>query len=222
MALLDELRRLPPRTILATAAMHVPLLAALWTGALGYLTLQVLLAAELVVLNLATIPFYRERGAGRHLRDTLMLAGGLLFVLCFLLVTYGVALEGDSGNALMAALGALARPGAAAYGWGLLYVVVHVVIALQHARAAPDPRRAWAQGMLAEGGVTFIAMFFMVFAAIFAGRPIVAGLELAGVAADVDAVLGTLMVVLRFGLSLVAATITPREMDAIAANPYAR
>lgn len=140
MALLDELRRLPPRTILATAAMQVPLLAALWNGALGYLTLQVLLATELVVLNLATIPFYRERGAGRHLRDTLLIAGGLLFVLFFLLVTYGVAL----------------------------------------------------------------------------------GLEAVGVAANVDAVLGTLMVVLRFGLSLVAATITPREMDAIAANPYAR
>jgi len=68
--------------------------------------------------------------------------------------------------------------------------------------------------------VTFIAMFFMVFAGLFVAAPTVAGLKVIGVAVDIDTLMGAVMVALRFVLSLVAATIPPGELDEIAANPY--
>lgn len=74
--------------------------------------------------------------------------------------------------------------------------------------------------MLMEGGTTFVAMFLMVFVAIFVGAPIAAGLKVIGIDADVGAVLACLMVTLRFVLALVVATMPAHERDAIAANPY--
>ncbi len=218
--LLAEIRALPPRTVAAVAAGHVVLLAGILWGGLHYVLLQVLLAAELVVLNVATMTFYRERGLRKHVWDTLKMIGGLAFVLIFVVVTYGVAAEGDSGNALAAGIRGLAGFRGAAAWWALFYVAIHIAIALWLALAAPDPRRAWAQSMLMEGGTTFVAMFLMVFVAIFVGAPLVAGLRIIGLAVDAGTVLATLMVALRFVLALVVATMPPHERDAIAADPY--
>ncbi len=220
MRLLDEVRKLPPRKVASVAATHAVLLAGILWGGLPYVALQVLLAVELVVLNLATMTFYRERGLRKHVLDTLKMIGGLGFVLFFIVVTYGVAAEGDSGYALAAGVQGLTRLRGAAGGWALLYVVIHVAVSLMQAFATPDPRRAWAQSMLMEGGTTFVALFLMVFVAMFVGAPIVAGLAIIGVDADASVVLGSLMIALRFALALVVATMPASEMDAIAADPY--
>lgn len=219
----NEIRRLSPRQIGAVALGHLALLGATLWGGLPYVVLQLLLAVELLLLSIASIPLYPERGWLKHALDTLKLAAGLTFVLFFVLVTYGVAVEGDSGDAGLAAWQALLRGTARSeLLWALFYVVVHIVVALALALSSERPRVTWAKNQLAEGAATFVALFLMVFVAAFIGAPLVAGLATLGIAVDVDVLLATLMVVLRFLLALVVATFSDSEMEAMAANPYPR
>jgi hypothetical protein len=215
-----EIRRLPPRRIGAVALSHLALLGATLWGGLPYVALQLLLAFELLLLNIASIPLYPHRGWLQHAFDTLKLAAGLAFVLFFVLVTYGIAAEGDSGYAGLAAWQALRGTAPSELLWAALYLVVHITAALVLAIRSARPRVTWAKNQLAEAGATFVALFLMVFVAAFVGRPLVAGLAVLNVAVDVDLLLGALMVVLRFLLSLVVATFSDVEMEAMAANPY--
>ena len=220
-ALLHEVAQLPPRTIAGVAAAHAVLLVGAVWGGLPYVLLQALLAAEIVLLNIASVPLYPERGWGKHVADVLKVSAGMLFVMFFLFVTYGVAAEGAEGYALeIAWRDAQVFHGTAAL-WSIGYIVVHLAFALQQALGSADPRGSWTKNVLAEGGVTFVAMFLMVFVAIFVGAPLVKGLAMVGIGVDANLVLATLMVLLRFVLSLVGATISQQELAAISRNPYA-
>jgi len=218
--LIEELRALPPRTILGIAAGHAVLLAGVLWGGVPYVLMQGLLAAELVIVNLATIALYPQRGWRKHLWDTAKLVGILLFLLFFLVVTFGIASEGESGNALAVGVAGLRDLTGGTALWMLAYIVVHLGVALWQAFQSTDPRRIWAQQTLAGSATTFIAMFLMVFVAAFLGIPMSTGLRSMGVELDASALLGALMVLLRFGLALVVATMPAKELDAIAANPY--
>jgi len=218
--LLAELRALPSRTIANVAAGHVVLLAGTLWSDLHYVALQVLLAVELLVFNLATTMFYPQRGLRKHAWDLLKMTGGLAFVLFFLIVTYGVVAEGDSGNALMAGISGLGQITGVAATWTFFYIAVRLGLALWQAHAAPDPRRVWTQNVLSENAATFIAMFFMVFVAIFIGAPLMIGMTLIGLDVSAGALLAALMVAVRFCLALVVATMPAQEMQAIAAEPY--
>ncbi len=215
-----ELRRLPRRTVAAVAASHMLLLLCIGWGGLHYVMVLVLLAVELLVFNLATAMFYPQRGLGRHIADLLKMVAGLAFVLFFLVITYGIVAEGDNGNALMAGLTALRGIGDTAVAWTAFYIVVRMLVSLWQARTAPEPRIAWAHNVLTENGVTFIAMFLMVFATFFVGVPLMIALKLIGFDASASVLLAGLMVTLRFALTLVVATMPAEEMAAIAADPY--
>jgi len=84
-----ELRALPTRTMAGIAVGHAVLLAGVLWGGVPYVLMQALLAFELAAVNAANILIYPERGWLKHFLDTLKLSGALLFVLFFLVVTYG-------------------------------------------------------------------------------------------------------------------------------------
>jgi F0F1-type ATP synthase membrane subunit a len=218
-ALLHQLAQLPPRTIAGVAAAHAVLLAGAVWGGLPYVLLQALLAVEIVLLNIASVPLYPERGWGKHIADVLKVSAGMLFVVFFLFVTYGVAAQGGEGYALEIAWRDAQAFDRTAALWSIGYIVVHLAFALQQALRSADPRGSWKKNVLADGGVTFVAMFLMVFVAIFVGAPLVKGLAVVGVDVDASLVLATLMVLLRFVLSLVGAAISQQEMAAISRNP---
>lgn len=223
MKFLLELRRLPPRTLLSVLASHLLLLAAILWGGMPYPVLQILLAVELVVINLASIALYRERGLRKHVTDMLKTIGGLVFILFFVIVTYGVAkVEGGGveGYALPVALEVLAGVESEAIIWAVAYVVLHLSVSLWLALSSPDPRLAWAKSTLSEGGTTFVAMLLMIFVAIFIATPIGAGLGWIGLTVDIDVVLACLMVAVRSVLALVMASMSEQETAAMAANPY--
>lgn len=223
MKLLPLLRSLPPRTVLMVVGTHLLLLAGILWGGLPYLALQVLLAAELVVINLASVALYRERGLRKHVGDLLKTIAGMVFILFFVLVTYGVARVEGGGSEdypLPVALASLAAIDTGALAWAFGYMVLHLSASLWLAFSSPDPRLAWAKSTLSEGGTTFVGMFLMIFVAIFVATPFAAALVRLGFAVDIDILLACLMVALRTVLALVMATVSERETAAMAANPF--
>jgi hypothetical protein len=222
MKLLALLRSLPPRTIAVVVASHLMLLAGILWGGMPYLALQMLLAVELAVINLATIPLYPGRGLRKHALDVLKLIAGLLFILFFVVVTYGVA-RSEGGGAdypLPEALASLAEVEVATLGWAFAYILVHIVISLWQAFASGDPRLTWARSTLSEGGTTLVAMLLMIFVAIFVAVPLLTLFEWLGPTVGVDQLLACLMVAVRCLLAFVMASFSHREMTAMAANPY--
>lgn len=222
MKVLLLLRSLPPRTVAVVVVSHLMLLASILWGDMPYLALQVLLAVELLVINLASILLYPARGLRKHAVDVLKTIAGLLFILFFVIVTFGIAkAEGGSEDyALPAALASLAAVDAATLGWAFAYVVVHIAISLWQAFASSEPRLAWARGSLSEGGTTLVAMLLMIFVGVFVALPLLTLLAWLGLAVDVDQMLACLMVAVRCVMALVMATVSEREMKTMAANPY--
>ena len=220
--LLALLRSLPPRTIAAVVASHLMLLAGILWGDMPYLALQMLLAVELVLINLASIPLYPGRGTRKHTLDVLKLIAGLLFILFFVVVTYGVARAEGGGTdyPLPEAMASLAEVEVATLGWAFTYLVVHIVISLRQAFASSEPRLAWARSTLSEGGTTFVAMLLMIFVAIFVAVPLLTVLDWVGLAVGVDQMLACLMVTVRCVLAFVTASFSEREMATMAADPY--
>ncbi|MEO6690413.1 MAG: hypothetical protein ABIS07_11845 [Dokdonella sp.] len=220
MKAIEALRLVSPRVAAQLALSYGVLLAGCLWGGLPYVVLQALLAAELILLTIATIPFYPERGPLTHLFDLLKLSGGLMFVLFFLVVSYGVASEGGNGNALAIGVKGLRETPPSAIGWALAYVVIQLAISLWQAWHSANPRGAWARSTLGQGGATFVSMFLMVFVGFFLARPIVLGFSMLHVPVDANVVLATLMVIVRYLMALVLSTISESEVDQIAAHPY--
>lgn len=221
-SLIKSLRQVSPKAAVHVGIPHVFLLIAALLGSLPFVAVQTLLVVELILVSMATIPFYPERGWVRHPLDLLKLSGTSVFVLFFAVVSYGVASEGDSGNALEFGLRAYTRLNSSDIGWAFGYLIVHVALSLRSALTSPDPRATWASNNLAEGAATILALFFMVFVTVFVGRPIVAGLAWLGWSIDVDVLLSSLMVLVRYMLMLIGSLIPDSEMKSIANNPYAK
>jgi hypothetical protein len=222
MKLLAVLRSLPPRTVAVVVVSHLMLLAGILWGGMPYLPLQVLLAVELLAINLASIALYPARGLRKHVVDVLKTLAGLLFILFFVIVTFGIAKTegGGEDRPLPAALADLADVDAATLGWAFAYVVVHIGISLWQAFASSEPRLAWARSTLSEGGTTLVAMLLMIFVTAFVAVPLLTLLARLGLALDVDQLLACLMVAVRCLMALVMASFSEREMRTMAANPY--
>jgi hypothetical protein len=221
MKLLALLRSLPPRTVAMVVVSHLMLLAGTLWGGMPYLVLQLLLAVELLAVNLASISLYPARGLRKHVGDVLKTMAGLLVIMFFVIVTFGVAkAEGGGDYPLSAALASLQEVDPATLGWAFAYVVVHIGISLGQAFASSEPRLAWARSTLSDGGTTLVAMFLMIFVTVIVAVPLLTLLARVGLAVDVDQLLACLMVALRCAVALVTATISEREMKTMAANPY--
>lgn len=220
MNLIEELRRIPPAVALQILLAHGVLLVASLHGGLPYIVLQGLLAFELVLLNLATVPFYPERGLPRHLFDLLKLSALLAFLLLFICISYAIVSSDEHADPITTTLERWHGLHTASIAWAAGYIVVSLALSLLQALMSPEPRLAWMSNTLAAGGSTFVAMLFMVFVGFFGARPIAAALEYVGAPADPDVLLIALMVGLRFFTALVAATISKDEVAGMARNPY--
>lgn len=220
MKLIEDLRRIPPGVALQILLAHGVLLATSLCGGLPYVVLQGLLAFELVLLNLATVPFYPERGVLRHLFDLVKLAGLLAFLLLFICISYAIVAGGEHADPIATTLARWNGLHRAGVAWAAGYIVASLALSLLQASTSPDPRLAWMNNTLAAGGSTFVAMLFMVFVGFFGARPIAAALEYVGAPTDPDVLLVSLMVGVRFFTALVAATISRGEVEQMARNPY--
>lgn len=220
MKLIGELRRIPSPVALRILLAHGVLLVASLHGGLPYIILQGLLAFELLLLNLATVPFYPERGLLTHVFDLVKLGALLAFLLLFVCISYAIVSSGEHADPIATTLARWHGLHRAGVAWAAGYIVVSLSLALLQALASPDPRLAWMNNALAAGGSTFVAMLFMVFVGFFGARPIAAALEYLGVPTDPDVLLIALMVGVRFFTALVAATIPEGDVAAMARNPY--
>jgi hypothetical protein len=218
---LHTLRQVKPRDAAQLGAAHLLLAVGSLSGGLPYLVLQGLLGTELLLTNATTAVLYPQRGLLRHGWDLLKLAGVLVFVLFFLTVTYGVAAGRHGEAALPLALDSLRDVDPLAIAWAAAYIAGSLGVGLWQALRSTDPRLAWTKSQLGRGGATFVAMFFMVFVAIFAGRPLLGFARAAGVPLDTDALLGVLMVAVRYVTALIVSTFSEADWKELAAEPYA-
>lgn len=216
--LINTLREVSPPTAARLAIAHAFLLVACICGNLPYIFLQLLLAAEMLLRALATLPFYRHRSLLSHALDMMKIIAGLIFVFIFILVGYAVGRSGDN-HAMVADLMGLRDVGIADAMWALGYLILSFSISIRTAIRSTGPRKSWAMSNLKGAGATFISLFLMVFVALFVGKPIIAGLTWIGLMIDVDALLSTLMVIVRYVLALVMSTMSESEMDAILEAP---
>ena len=220
--LTDALRQVPPQAALQIAFAHALLLAGAIWGGVPYVVLQTMLAGELLLINIATVPLYPERGVVRHLGDVIKMTALLAFILFFVVVSYGVVSSSvHKGEPLRLALRAFDGLGIADFGWALAYLLARLTALMWQAKQSRDPRGTWARQNLLFGGSTFVAMLFMVFGAFFVGNPLIVGLARIGIIVDADVLLSSLMVFARCFTALIAATMSASEIDAIASDPYA-
>lgn len=201
-------------------ASHVLLFAGFaWAGA-TYLEFQLLIAAELVLTNLASIPLYPGRGWRRHAADVAKLIPGMAFIMFFVLVTYGVVLAKDGEPAIPAVLAVWERIDAQALAAFTAWIVFHHGSALWRAWRDPNPRLFWTRARLLEAGATFVAFFAMVFATFFIALPVTWVIRSVGAEAPVDLLLIAMMVLARLGGCLLLATMPDSELKSMADNPY--
>ena len=161
MKLIEELRGIPPAVALQILLAHGVLLVASLHGGLPYIVLQGLLAFELVLLNLATVPLYPERGLLRHLFDLLKLSALLAFLLLFVCISYAIVSSGEHADPITTTLARWHGLHPASIAWAVGYIVVSLALSLLQALMSPEPRLAWMSNTLAAGGSTFVAMLFM-------------------------------------------------------------
>lgn len=220
MKLIESLRRIPPAVAVQILFGHGVLLVASLHGGLPYVVLQGLLALELVLLSIATIPFYLDRGLLTHAFDLVKLSALLAFLLLFVCISYAIVAGGEHADPIATTLDRWRGLHRTSIAWALGYVVVSLALSLVRARTSPDPRLAWMTNNLAAGGSTFVAMLFMVFIGFFGAKPIATAFEWLGAPVDADVLLISLMVATRCFTALIAATISEGEIEGMARNPY--
>lgn len=215
-----ELAPWNPMSVLQETVSHGLLAAMAWFAGFGYLGVILILCAELLIVNLLSTVVFRERGVWRHLGDLLKFAALMVFLLFFVVVTYGVALEGDSGDAGKVGLAALMGVDRDLIYWGLAFSAAHLTALLLYARSRPQPRKEWAKLALMQSATTFVAMFCLIFVVAFLGPFAVGGARLVSPEVSGDAVLVLLAVLVRFGFALLVSRMPDKDLDQIAAKPY--
>lgn len=218
---LASLRQLSARSVADLALGNGAMLAWALLSGWPYLVLQLLLALEVLLMSLATLPLYPERGLLRHAADLLKLAAGLAFVGLFVLVSYVVAADGDGrGAALEAALAPVSHLGGREIAGAMTYLAASMGWSLWQAWRSPDPRLAWSKARLGNGAAALLSLFFSVFVAIFAVAPLRHALVLAGIDCSADVLLILAMALLRFFFGLLLATFSEEEWINMARQPY--
>lgn len=215
-----ELAPWNPAAVLQEAVAHALLVAMAWYVGFGYLGVILVFVAELLLVSLLSTLMFPERGLWRHLRDLLKMTALLLFLLAFVFVTYGVAVEGDSGEAGMAGVRALSGVDRVQMLWGLGFSAAHLSAMLLYARSRPQPRKEWARLALMQNAATFVALFCLIFVVAFLGPFIVGAVRLVAPEVAGDSVLVLLAALVRFGFALLVSRMPDKDLDEVAAKPY--
>ncbi len=219
-SILKEILKLPRRKLAGVALSHITLLGVTLFGGLPYLIMQSVLGVEVVLLGLATIPFYPKRGIGEHVFGMLTMTFMLAFIYLFVLISYG-AVAGDPDLALKTAWRSLEDAGTDDLLLSLFYVTVSLGMSLWQVSGQPDPRQAWENSRLLDGAMTMFAMIFITFITIFLAKPIVLAFNYLGIPMNVNALLITLMVVTRFFFALIATCMRESPIESIDTQPCA-
>ncbi len=206
--------------VLQELLSHAVLLGMAWFSGLGYLGVILMLAGEMVLMNLLSVLIYRERSLARHLGDLLKFSALMAFLLMFVFLSYGVALVGHSGEPMPAAIQAAIDLDTDLLGWTLAYAAVHLCAILVLTRTRPDPRKEWARLALAQGGVTFVAVFCLIFVVTFLGPPIIDIVRWVFPEVAAGVVLAPFAVALRFALALVMSRVSEESLAQMGSNPY--
>jgi hypothetical protein len=210
-----------PGAVLQELVSHTALYAVAWYGGLGYIGLLLMLALELVVVNLLSTVVYPERGVLRHLRDLVLFLPLMAFLLFFVLVTYGVARKDELVGAAADSPFGLLQLDLDLLRWTAIYTVLHLGAMLVYARTRPQPRLEWARLALTLGAVTFIAIFVLIFVVAFLGAPAVEAVRwLVGTDVPGDRVLCAIAVLVRLGFALLMSRMPEHDLKQIAAQPY--
>lgn len=212
----DEKAPLRPLEVAMQLLGHLQLLWFVYTGSLGYIELQLIFAAEVIIINVLSIPLYRSRGVAKHVSSMAMMLFGLAVMLMLLLGGYA----GSSNAAGPAAI--FAQLNWHDFAIGIAYMLIRFIGILVVALTSGDAKLSWARSSLTTGGVTFCTMFLMCFIGFFGGLLIANAGAIAGVHIEVTAVLAVVAIVLHFGLTVLIDTMPQKEMREIADDPYAK
>jgi hypothetical protein len=219
----DRSRDLAPwrlGAVVQEVVAHAALLAVAWFSGLGYIGTVLVLALELVLVNLLSTVVFPERGVLKHLRDLLLFVPLVAFLLMFVLLTYGAAMESELEGAAADGPFGLLRFDAELLRWTATFTAVHLGAMLAYALTRPQPRLAWARMALMQSAVTFIAIFLLVFAAVFLGPFAIRGARVLWPDTPGDHVLSALAVLIRFAIALVMSRMPEDEIEKIARDPY--
>lgn len=216
----DQIRNIPRRQVFQITLSHAVLLAGCLWGGLPYVVLQALVAAEVILVSLASTFLYPERGFAKHLRDLAKLCAGLLVLMFFVVATAAVVTHANDSNPLLLELQEFRDIKLGAVISIVVYVVVHLVISLVQARRSSNPRMTWLRDNVGVGATGILAMVFMVFIAFLVAKPILTGFASSGVIIDANVLLASLMVVVRFCGALIIATFSESTLNNLAENPY--
>lgn len=199
---------------------HIVLFAGFAWSKATYLEFQLLIAAELVLTNLATIPLYPGRGWRGHAGDVAKLIPGMAVLMGFVLIAYGVVAGEANEPAVEPVLRAWSQidsvPFTAFIGW----IIFHHAAALWRAQRSPNPRLCWVKERLLDGGATFVALLVMIFASFFVALPLAWLARFFSAQPPVDLTLIAMMVIFRLLGSLLLAAMPDDELTKMAADPY--
>ena len=199
---------------------HAILLGLAWFGGFGYLGTVLVLSAEVLLICMLSIFIFPERGMLRHLGDLVKVAGILGFLLIFVFLGHGLALRGGDDQALAYGVAAVLDLDPVILLYALAYTALHLVAMAIYARTRPQPRKEWVRLATTQGATTFVALFLLIFAAIFLGVAVVNVLRWILPGIDSGDVLVLFAVVLRFGIALLVSRMPEKDLDEIAAKPY--
>lgn len=207
-----------PGAVVQEVFSHVVLAAIAIAGGLGYLGLLIMLLAEMLFVNLLSVVLYPKRGLRRHLTDLLKFFGLSAFLSVFVVASYSFTVESPS-EALVAFASRLLLD------WGMLlwiigYSAVHLTALLVYARTRPDPRLEWTRLALAQGAVTFVSIFILIFAIVLIGAPLAHVLRWLVPTVDSEVIPVALAAGVRLGFALLITRMPESELARIAGNPY--
>lgn len=212
----------PLRTdiVVQEAIANVVLLAIAWWLGMGFATFLLLLAGETVIVMMLGSSLHGRRPLRWYVSALVSLAAGLAVAVAFEMLVYGVLTAAARQSAFDAAISALRQVDLPLLGWGLLYAVAHLAIALVVAMRRPDPRVAFAQQGQMQAGVNMLALFVAIPAILLGGALVLAGLTSLGLDVPIDAVAVAILVLLRFALLLRFCRYSEQKWSEIADSFY--
>jgi len=207
-----------PGAVVQEVFSHVVLAVIVIAGGIGYLGLLIMLLAEMLIVNLLTIALYPKRGLRRHLTDILKFFGFVVFLSIFVVATYSAALESPE-ETLVEFVDHLL------FDWSMLlwivgYSAVHLTALFMYARTRPDPRLEWTRLALAQGAVTLVSFFILIFVVVLVGAPLAHAARWFTASVDTETILVILALGVRLGFALLITRMPESELASIAGSPY--
>ena len=180
------------------------------------------MAAELGMVNLLSIFFWPERGLRRHLWDLVKFVGAMVFLMFFVLMGAGVAMQPlhPDLDPMHTTIDMLGRIDATAIGWMLGAMVLHLGVLVWRSRSSADPQREWAGLALTQGAATLVTLLLLAMGMFLLGPLLAqAGAAMAG-ERGAHLLLALPVVALRCFFALLVSRMPERELQGIARQPY--